>query len=108
VLAVFLAALSKGSENMAEHPAWLAKEMERRKFLRRSSQMALGAVLTGSGAQLLGSPSALASERAAAAAAAASATAAVQGITLSGLQTDTSGNTNKTLAEVETEMGAAL
>ena len=107
MLAVFLAALSKGSENMAEHPAWLAKEMERRKFLRRSSQMALGAVLTGSGAQLLGSPSALASERAVTAAAAASATAAVQGITLSGLQTDTSGNTSKTLAEVETEIAAS-
>ena len=105
MLAVFLAALSKGSENMAEHPAWLAKEMERRKFLRRSSQMALGAVLAGSGAQLLGSPSALASERAAAAAA--SATAAVRGITLSGLQTDASGNTSKTLAVVETEIAAS-
>jgi hypothetical protein len=89
---------------MAEVPSWLAQEMERRKFLRRSSQLALGVVAAGSAGQILGSPAARASERRAAAS---SSTGTVQGITLSGLQTDTSGNTSKSLSEVENEIAAS-
>lgn len=83
---------------------WLAKPIGRRRFLGRTSQVVGGvaAVAAAGGLQALTGPVALASDRTTGAAGPTSAT--VKGITLSGLQTDSS---QLTLAELKSQIAAS-
>jgi hypothetical protein len=93
---------------MAERPERLAEQIGRRRFIRRSSQIVLGAAAVlagGGGLEMLTSPGVLANEGGATAGGPGSPT--VKGITLSGLQTDASGNPYKPLSEVQKEIAAS-
>jgi hypothetical protein len=99
---------------MGELPERCAGQMGRRRFIRRSSQLAVGtmAVLAGGGGlRMLTSPPARVNAQSAAddlsPGAGGPSAPLVKGITLSGLQMKASGGTSKTQCEVEREIAAS-
>lgn len=89
---------------MPHYSEWLAEPMGRRRFIRASSHAALGATALLAGA---GGLQAVLGPKSVAHAAVSAATSGIKGITLSGLQTDSTGTPFKSLSEMQREIATS-